>query len=120
MPAFPKSDDPSTNTWSSLSNANNPFETYPYMYVLQDGRVIHVGELCSYRSNPPGRSRSARRDSLQGASRACERADDEPFRAFSAWPAWSSERIGQRAVRSIDSMSASERPKWWPISWTRT
>jgi Domain of unknown function (DUF1929)/Bacterial Ig domain/Glyoxal oxidase N-terminus/Kelch motif len=34
---------PATNTWTSLTNANNPFETYPFMYVLPDGRVIHIG-----------------------------------------------------------------------------
>jgi hypothetical protein len=35
--------DPANNTWSSLTNANNPFETYPFMYQLPDGRVIHIG-----------------------------------------------------------------------------
>jgi hypothetical protein len=35
--------DPASNTWSSLTNANNPFETYPFMYLLPDGRVIHIG-----------------------------------------------------------------------------
>jgi hypothetical protein len=34
---------PTTNTWTSLTNANNPFETYPFMYLLPDGRVIHIG-----------------------------------------------------------------------------
>jgi hypothetical protein len=34
---------PATNTWTSLTNANNPFETYPFMYLLPDGRVIHIG-----------------------------------------------------------------------------
>ncbi|MBB5330926.1 galactose oxidase-like domain-containing protein [Tunturiibacter gelidoferens] len=34
---------PATNTWTSLTNANNPFETYPFMYVMPDGRVIHIG-----------------------------------------------------------------------------
>ena len=34
---------PATNTWTSLTNANNPFETYPFLYVLPDGRVIHIG-----------------------------------------------------------------------------
>jgi hypothetical protein len=33
----------STNTWTKLSSANNPFETYPFLYQLSDGRVIHVG-----------------------------------------------------------------------------
>jgi hypothetical protein len=35
--------DPATNSWTSLTNANNPFETYPFMYLLPDGRVIHIG-----------------------------------------------------------------------------
>jgi Domain of unknown function (DUF1929)/Bacterial Ig domain/Glyoxal oxidase N-terminus/Carboxypeptidase regulatory-like domain/SdrD B-like domain/Kelch motif len=34
---------PATNSWTSLTNANNPFETYPFMYLLPDGRVIHIG-----------------------------------------------------------------------------
>lgn len=34
---------PSTNSWTSLTNANNPFETYPFLYVIPDGRVIHIG-----------------------------------------------------------------------------
>jgi hypothetical protein len=32
---------PATNSWTSLTNANNPFETYPFLYQLADGRVIH-------------------------------------------------------------------------------
>ncbi len=35
--------DPATNAWTSLTNANNPFETYPFMYLMPDGRVIHIG-----------------------------------------------------------------------------
>ncbi len=35
--------DPVTNKWTQLPNAYNPFETYPFMYLLPDGRVIHVG-----------------------------------------------------------------------------
>ena len=35
--------DAKTNSWSSLTNANNPFDTYPFLYQLQDGRVIHIG-----------------------------------------------------------------------------
>jgi hypothetical protein len=35
--------DPAGNSWTQLTNANNPFETYPFMDVLPDGRVIHVG-----------------------------------------------------------------------------
>ena len=33
----------SINTWTKLTSANNPFETYPFLYQLSDGRVIHVG-----------------------------------------------------------------------------
>src|SRR5262249_43815448 len=33
----------SSNTWTQLTSANNPFETYPFIYQLSDGRVIHVG-----------------------------------------------------------------------------
>jgi hypothetical protein len=32
-----------SNTWTQLTNANNPFETYPFLYQLGDGRIIHVG-----------------------------------------------------------------------------
>ena len=32
-----------TNTWTKVTSANNPFETYPFLYQLSDGRVIHVG-----------------------------------------------------------------------------
>jgi len=35
--------DPVANTWTSLTNANNPFETYPFMYLMPDGRLIHIG-----------------------------------------------------------------------------
>ena len=35
--------DPATNSWTKLTNANNPFETYPFLYQLGDGRVIHIG-----------------------------------------------------------------------------
>jgi hypothetical protein len=35
--------DPIKNTWTQVTNANNPFETYPFIYVLPDGRVIHIG-----------------------------------------------------------------------------
>lgn len=34
---------PATNSWTKLTNANNPFETYPFIYQLPDGRVIHIG-----------------------------------------------------------------------------
>jgi hypothetical protein len=40
---IPEIYDPATNKWTSLTNANNPFETYPFMHLLPDGRVIHVG-----------------------------------------------------------------------------
>jgi hypothetical protein len=40
---IPEIYDPSTNQWTKLANADNPFETYPFMFVLQDGRIIHVG-----------------------------------------------------------------------------
>jgi hypothetical protein len=35
--------DPATNKWTQLTNANNPFETYPFLYQLSDGRVLHIG-----------------------------------------------------------------------------
>ena len=35
--------DPVGNSWTSLTNANNPFETYPFLYLLPDGRVLHIG-----------------------------------------------------------------------------
>ena len=34
---------PTTNNWTQLTSANNPFETYPFIYMLGDGRLIHVG-----------------------------------------------------------------------------
>lgn len=40
---IPEIYDPSTNAWTKLTNANNPFETYPFIFQLSDGRVIHVG-----------------------------------------------------------------------------
>jgi hypothetical protein len=40
---IPEIYDPSTSQWTKLTNANNPFETYPFMFPLQDGRIIHVG-----------------------------------------------------------------------------
>jgi len=40
---IPEIYDSSTNTWTKLTSANNPFETYPFLYQLSDGRVIHVG-----------------------------------------------------------------------------
>jgi len=35
--------DVTTNRWTQLTSANNPFETYPFIYLLPDGRIIHVG-----------------------------------------------------------------------------
>ena len=35
--------DPATNAWTKLTNANNPFETYPFLYQLGDGRILHIG-----------------------------------------------------------------------------
>src|SRR5690242_16038102 len=40
---IPEIYDSATNAWTSLTNANNPFETYPFIFQLTDGRVIHVG-----------------------------------------------------------------------------
>jgi hypothetical protein len=40
---IPEIYDASTNKWTQLTSANNPFETYPFIYQLSDGRVIHVG-----------------------------------------------------------------------------
>ena len=40
---IPEIYDPTANQWTQLVNANNPFETYPFIYQLPDGRVIHVG-----------------------------------------------------------------------------
>jgi hypothetical protein len=40
---IPEIYDSSTNKWTKLTSANNPFETYPFLYQLSDGRVIHVG-----------------------------------------------------------------------------
>jgi len=40
---IPEIYNPSTNNWTQLTNANNPFETYPFIFLLPDGRLIHVG-----------------------------------------------------------------------------
>lgn len=40
---IPEIYDPSTNAWTKLIKADNPFETYPFIFQLSDGRVIHVG-----------------------------------------------------------------------------
>ncbi len=39
---IPEIYDPVANTWTSLTNANNPFETYPFIYMLSDGNLVHV------------------------------------------------------------------------------
>jgi hypothetical protein len=40
---IPEIYDPSTNAWTQLTSANNPFETYPFIYLLPDGRLLHIG-----------------------------------------------------------------------------
>ena len=40
---IPEIYDPATNTWTKLTNANNPFETYPFIYLLPNGTLVHVG-----------------------------------------------------------------------------
>ena len=40
---IPEIYDPVSNQWTQLTNANNPFETYPFMFQLSDGRIIHTG-----------------------------------------------------------------------------
>jgi hypothetical protein len=40
---IPEIYDPATNAWTKLIKADNPFETYPFIFQLSDGRVIHVG-----------------------------------------------------------------------------
>lgn len=40
---IPEIYNPTTNSWTKLTNANNPFETYPFIFQLSDGRVIHTG-----------------------------------------------------------------------------
>jgi hypothetical protein len=39
---IPEIYDPIANTWTKETSANNPFETYPFIYQLSDGRLIHV------------------------------------------------------------------------------
>ena len=39
---IPEIYDATTNSWTKLTNANNPFETYPFIYMLSDGRLVHV------------------------------------------------------------------------------
>ena len=42
--AIPAIYNPKTNVWTSMnSSANNSMPLYPFMYVLPDGRVAHVG-----------------------------------------------------------------------------
>jgi len=40
---IPEIYNPETNSWTQLTNANNPFETYPFIFLLPNGRFIHVG-----------------------------------------------------------------------------
>jgi hypothetical protein len=40
---IPEIYDVATNKWTQLTTANNPFETYPFVFLLPDGRIIHVG-----------------------------------------------------------------------------
>lgn len=40
---IPETYNPATNSWTQLNSANNPFETYPFIYQLPDGRLIHLG-----------------------------------------------------------------------------
>jgi hypothetical protein len=40
---IPEIYDPATNLWTKLTNANNPFETYPFIFQLPDGQVLHTG-----------------------------------------------------------------------------
>ena len=40
---IPEIYDPTTNAWTKLTNANNPFETYPFIYLLPNGTLVHVG-----------------------------------------------------------------------------
>jgi hypothetical protein len=40
---IPEVFNPATLMWSELTAANNPFETYPFIFQLSDGRMIHVG-----------------------------------------------------------------------------
>jgi len=39
---IPEVYDPVANTWTQLTNANNPFETYPFIYQLSSGNIVHV------------------------------------------------------------------------------
>ncbi|HTT17809.1 MAG TPA: galactose oxidase-like domain-containing protein [Candidatus Sulfotelmatobacter sp.] len=39
---IPEVYDPVANTWTSMTNANNPFETYPFIYQLSNGNIVHV------------------------------------------------------------------------------
>jgi hypothetical protein len=39
---IPEIYNPATNSWTQLTSADNPFETYPFMHLLPDGRLIHV------------------------------------------------------------------------------
>ena len=41
---IPEIYDPTSNAWTRLTNANNPFETYPFIFSLADGSMLHAGE----------------------------------------------------------------------------
>jgi hypothetical protein len=41
--AIPEIYTPSANTWTQVTAASNPIQTYPFIYVMPDGRLIHVG-----------------------------------------------------------------------------
>ena len=40
---IPEVYDPATNTWTQLTNAQLSLPTYPFMFVLPDGRVLNAG-----------------------------------------------------------------------------
>jgi hypothetical protein len=40
---IPEIYDPVANSWTQLTTANNPFETYPFIFLLPDGRILHAG-----------------------------------------------------------------------------
>ena len=40
---IPEIYDPVANQWTQLTLANNPFETYPFILMLTDGRILHTG-----------------------------------------------------------------------------
>jgi hypothetical protein len=40
---IPEIYDPNANNWTKLTGSNNPFETYPFIYLLPNGDLIHIG-----------------------------------------------------------------------------